>query len=235
MKKLFLMIVGIFLSVGLFASESTETIYLKNGSVINGMVVEEIPGVSVKVQTSDGSIFLYQIDEVEKITKRGAKSDINLLEPTEIKTGYRGSVDFGYSFGVGTWRCDRFEILTTHGYQFNPYFYAGVGTGLNVWFFEDSGMDTGFPLYAKFRCNVLDHKLSPFIDVNIGYSVGNISGLYFAPSLGVRFTPLSKVGINLHVGYTLQRTDALIFFMNGQYMYDNINLGAITLRCGIDF
>ncbi len=233
MKKLFLMIVGIFLSVGLFASESTETIYLKDGSVINGMVVEEIPGVSVKVQTSDGSIILCLIDEVEKIAKEvlKPKTKVNKLG------GYRGLIDVGYSFGVGTWDCNRFELLTTHGYQFNSYFYAGVGVGLNVWYF-DQGRDIGFPFYAKIRYDILpQNKVCPFIDLNMGYSVGNIKGYYVAPSFGFRLAVAPKIGVNLSIGYTMQEADVITFdiYTGEIYGSDRINMGAIALRLGIDF
>jgi hypothetical protein len=45
------------------------TVYLKNGSITKGTVLEHIPSVQVKIQTKDGNIFVYQIDEIEKITK----------------------------------------------------------------------------------------------------------------------------------------------------------------------
>jgi hypothetical protein len=46
-----------------------DVVYLKNGSIIRGMLIEQIPDVSVKIQTKDGSIFVYKMEEVEKITK----------------------------------------------------------------------------------------------------------------------------------------------------------------------
>ena len=47
----------------------TEVVYLKNGSIIKGIVLEQIPDLSLKIQTADGSIFVYQMHEVDKITK----------------------------------------------------------------------------------------------------------------------------------------------------------------------
>jgi len=46
-----------------------EVIYLKNGSVIRGTIVEQIPNQTVKIQTKDGNVFVYNFSEVEKITK----------------------------------------------------------------------------------------------------------------------------------------------------------------------
>lgn len=50
-------------------SEYVDVVYLNNGSVIRGMIVEQIPNVSIKIQTKDGSIFVYKMEEVEKMTK----------------------------------------------------------------------------------------------------------------------------------------------------------------------
>jgi len=52
------------------AQSYQENVYLKNGSIIKGVVLEQVPNKSIKVQTSDGSIYVYKMSEVEKITKR---------------------------------------------------------------------------------------------------------------------------------------------------------------------
>ncbi len=45
-----------------------EVVYLKNGSVIRGVIVEQIPGKSLKIKSGD-NIFAFTIEEVEKFTK----------------------------------------------------------------------------------------------------------------------------------------------------------------------
>ncbi len=49
--------------------EYVEVLYLKNGSIIRGMIMEQIPNEQVKIQTADGSVFVYTMDQVLKITK----------------------------------------------------------------------------------------------------------------------------------------------------------------------
>lgn len=49
--------------------EYVDVLYLQNGSIIRGMIIEQIPNVKIKIQTSDGSIFVHSIDQVLKITK----------------------------------------------------------------------------------------------------------------------------------------------------------------------
>lgn len=70
MKKTILSFVSLFcLTVISFAQNVNETVYLKNGSVIKGVIVEQIPNKSLKIQTADENLFVYNLDEVEKITK----------------------------------------------------------------------------------------------------------------------------------------------------------------------
>ena len=46
-----------------------DVVFLKNGSIIKGTVVEMIPDQTIKIQTADGSIFVYQMNEVDRIQK----------------------------------------------------------------------------------------------------------------------------------------------------------------------
>ncbi|MBQ6988649.1 MAG: hypothetical protein IJN45_05820, partial [Alistipes sp.] len=57
-----------------FSQNLQEVVYLKNGSIIKGIVVEQVPGVSLKLKTYDGSIFVYQMSEIEKIAKEEISS-----------------------------------------------------------------------------------------------------------------------------------------------------------------
>jgi len=51
------------------SGELQDVVYLKNGSIIRGLIIEQVPNVSIKIQTSDGSVFFYKMEEIEKITK----------------------------------------------------------------------------------------------------------------------------------------------------------------------
>jgi hypothetical protein len=50
-----------------------DVVYLKNGSIIKGMIIEQVPNVSLKIQTRDESVFVYKMDEVQKMTKELSK------------------------------------------------------------------------------------------------------------------------------------------------------------------
>lgn len=50
-----------------------DVIYLKNGSIIRGIIIENIPNESIKIETKDGSTFVYKMDEIIKMTKEKEK------------------------------------------------------------------------------------------------------------------------------------------------------------------
>ena len=77
MKKLFLSLVLVLSSLVMFAQNNMhEVVYLKNGSVIKGVILEQVPNESVKIQTSDGSIFVYPMADVERITKETVETQV---------------------------------------------------------------------------------------------------------------------------------------------------------------
>lgn len=70
MKKIlsFLMLISIGF-IGFSQQTYQDVVYLKNGGIIRGMIIEQIPNKSLKIETADKSVFVYQIDEIEKMTK----------------------------------------------------------------------------------------------------------------------------------------------------------------------
>ncbi|MEZ4702704.1 MAG: hypothetical protein R2834_20390 [Rhodothermales bacterium] len=50
-------------------SATIDVVYLVNGSIIRGTIVELIPNKSLRIRTSDGSEFVYEMRDVTKIEK----------------------------------------------------------------------------------------------------------------------------------------------------------------------
>ena len=46
-----------------------DVVHLKNGGLIRGTIIEQIPGESLKIQTRAGNVFVYTMDEIAKISK----------------------------------------------------------------------------------------------------------------------------------------------------------------------
>jgi|GEM_PF-2611806 len=70
MKKFVCILTLIFIGVfGYGQVQYIDVIYLKNGGKISGIIIEQVPGESIKLETSDGGILIFQMDEIEKMVK----------------------------------------------------------------------------------------------------------------------------------------------------------------------
>jgi hypothetical protein len=135
---------------------------LKDGSIIRGTIVEQIPNESIKLKTADNSVFVYETDEVERIRKE-AIQESNQRESSGLKKGYRGIAEVGYGFAVGDYRLDRIMVNFVNGYQLNPHFFFGIGTGLRYYSEADNAMVV--PFFADLRTYFMDRNFSPNIGI----------------------------------------------------------------------
>jgi|GEM_PF-2527913 len=73
-----------FISVA--QSDLLDVVYLKNGSIIKGIITEQVPGTAVKIQTADGSLFVFEYDEITKMTREPklATSAASANQPTPV-------------------------------------------------------------------------------------------------------------------------------------------------------
>ncbi len=52
-----------------FAQQYEDVVYLKDGGVRRGLILEQIPGESVKLKTNYGEIFVIKMTDISKIAK----------------------------------------------------------------------------------------------------------------------------------------------------------------------
>lgn len=73
MKRLVVLLAFVVVNVGLVLAQDyknyDDVIYGTDGTVVRGVIIEQVPGVSYKIATKDGNIFLYDALKVERITK----------------------------------------------------------------------------------------------------------------------------------------------------------------------
>ncbi|MBO4603013.1 MAG: hypothetical protein J5651_07615 [Salinivirgaceae bacterium] len=202
MKGKILLIAMIFISFSAFAQEWQDVLYLKNGSVIRGVLIEQIPNVSVKIQTSDGSVFVYEMGDVEKMAKEQKQKTEKEKKTTEKlkypNRGYRGILGAVEVLIHGD--CYGFSTSTIHGMQINPKIFVGGGLGIQYVEYQSikyeyatgttgKGMADGLciPIFADARFDMMNKNISPFFDLRLGLEFGVVNGLYFSPSIGCRF------------------------------------------------
>ncbi|MFI3292947.1 MAG: hypothetical protein SNI70_05460 [Rikenellaceae bacterium] len=130
MKQLFSLFAMVLMSISIASAQQyREVIHLNNGSVIKGTIIEQVPNETYKIETSDGSQFVYSWSEVAKITKEAVATTRN-SENTGVK--YQGEVLTGFGAGVGLLPMDRLYLHTIQGVRVGEHFSAGLGIGLTM-------------------------------------------------------------------------------------------------------
>ncbi len=160
------------------------------------------------------------------------------FETTGPQKGFKILVEGGYGVGSGLYGEERISFMASIGYRFNPFIYAGVGSGENYF---TSSEKYGIPLYATIRANFLNIGVSPYFDVKVGYSIADVKGLYLAPSVGCRWGFTDNIAFTASMGYELQRTDCYTAIIDLNNPNDAIinnskrNLGALNIKIGFEF
>ena len=136
--------------------------------------------------------------------------------PTE---GYRGFASLNMFAGQGDYPYDRFAITTVHGFQ-SEQLFMGLGTslqfvtnnddsyydghydenGIYIYDYNDDYNDFEFamPFFFNINYEMPMGKFAPFADLKLGYAVGDVSGIYALPSVGLRLSHFSVwCGYNL--------------------------------------
>jgi hypothetical protein len=227
MKKVLLFLTFLMFICSSYAQ--SEIVYLKNGKVIRGSVIEQSPGANIKVRTSNGSLFAYQYSDVARIVEDNTPAR---RSGNGLRLGYKGFVDFGYTLGVGDYSADRAEAYTTHGCQINNVIFVGVGAGVNYYYDNDNAI--GVPVYANARFTFLNKRITPFADTRVGYSLVDVEGIYGSQAIGCRFRLGDRTAFNVSVAYTLLNLQTE--FSSGDFrMKEDKISNAVTFRLGFEF
>lgn len=242
-KYLVLILFALCTTMSFGQSNSQDVVYLKNGTIIRGVIIELIPNKSIKIETADRSVFVYQMDEIEKVIKRsiqegkigGSLSNSSL--PSDYMV-YKGIVELGYQIGVGEIGLNRLKLNIINGVQINPFFSLGFGTGLRYYLdsqFKSNPKTLLIPVFADFRAQAMNNKVSPFLAIAVGYSFNASNdfegvGLLLNPSIGVSFKVSDKSAMNISIGYEIQKMTYQILTFSS-----TINESAIGINVGISF
>ena len=130
MKKNTFLILGIVVLSVLGSNVFVDTIdvvHLKNGSIIRGMVIETIPNETIKIRTSDGSIFVCSFDDVEKITK---ESFTTKLKNPYIATGIQMTTGLYLSGGGQIYNGQYLKALGFGSMHIASFYYLMSGRSM---------------------------------------------------------------------------------------------------------
>ena len=206
---------ALFLPSAIFAyteSEYQDVVYLKNGSVIQGIIIEQIPNVSVKIKTETGDIWVFSYDEIEKITKEETGSvvipEMQIWKYPEIP----GKIDrkgfFGYAkMGYISYRGEGGGIITVGGVSgvgLGPVFIGGGGEfGLGVGWWH---LIRFLPIYVetKFFFMPKSHFTpTAYVDagVQLAFGGGGAEAGFLFGGGGIEYGLSPHLGFDFNVGY----------------------------------
>lgn len=262
-SRIALLFIAIFLISEYSHAQSTqyeEVVYLKNGSVIRGVILEQTPNVSIKIATRDSNLFVFKIDEIEKITKELPKNpnsqQLNIthhpkkekVNKSENKYSYELITEIGYLIGVGEITID--NQLTENYFNstgskllnedqglslktthaFKMNDYLLLGFGVGFDFLQSLIL---MPISADGRLMLGKGKIKPYVDLGLGHGIavnGNEGGFMFKAGFGINTA--SKWAFNM--GLRTQKTE-WGFLLNGQQQRVSGTGKFLTLTTGYYF
>ena len=133
-----LLVLTLLVSRPIYAQTTVDVLYLKNGSIIRGSIIEQVIGESIKIRTADCSIFVYRLDEIQKMTKEESPNVQGTPSPNQpLKSR------LGLQLGLFSIALDNFDKI----YGSSSPFTFGIE---GQWLFSDQfGTSSRFRYFSK--------------------------------------------------------------------------------------
>lgn len=156
MRKIYLLAILLFITLFQSYSQTRDVLYLKNGSIIYGKLIE-ITDNQYKIRTSDKSIFVFKDEEVEKYVK-----SMNEFEGRK-NAGFGMALESGFLMGSPeTEHPMPFSFNCLFNYTLNSVNLFGIGTGVE--FISEPYL----PLFLEYKRLIFNRKTAPFFFVRGG-------------------------------------------------------------------
>ena len=236
LAALFIIFFGlIFPPSNTFAQSQTEdVIYLKNGGILRGEILEIKYDSTVKIETAGRNVFVVKMNDVDKITK----------EEIPVNRYYKMS-GFINTSGI--------ELLsgndentpnfyTMNGYQFTPRFAAGIGVGYIP--YRDP-LDL-LPVYLQLNFHLMEANSAPFLFMKTGYNfsiasenihlIENHSGGWMInPGMGIQFNTPSGFRWQINIGYSVNNASFEEEEFNGTTIENDLSYRRVAFGIGFSF
>lgn len=206
-KLLFVLTVLLFPGIILAQPVIEDVVYLNDGSVLRGEIIEMNEGESLKIKIAGGSIFFILMDEVDEIKREEAH------RPRHYKL--KGYVNYtGVERLLGEQESDVMRFQMVNGYQFTPRFSAGIG----IAFVDYHDPLNAIPVFGDLRFKLERSNSTPFIFLKGGYNFsilpdeeypieGHRGGLMLNTGVGIQFEVNDQVGWYFNAGYNIDKME----------------------------
>ncbi|GAB4424197.1 MAG: hypothetical protein OHK0039_41200 [Bacteroidia bacterium] len=204
---------------GLYAQTDAaeDVLYLHDGSVIRGEIVEQRVGEWVRIRIADGTVFTFRTSQIRVITREALQYKIRLTyDKAYLPIRYRRPGPYlilttGMGFNersTGTGATSTLHLRG--GYYFHRRLQLGVGSGLDPY---ERGLV--IPFYAEAMADLWQRKRTPHAFVQAGYGWGAVGdwqtqvfrgGIMLHSGLGVRIHTHSHHQVLFTLSYKMQQT-----------------------------
>ena len=148
--------------------------------------------------------------------------------------GIRCLLETGIGGGIGNYSYSLIEAKAIVGYQIKPSIFVGYGLGIHC--YSDVTFDVGYysnsignfktiPLFIYARYDMINYRISPFLDGHLGIIKGDLEGKCYAFAFGVRFN-----SVNLTLGLDFEQHDGYYEWKEG----DDQDFLSINFRVSLD-
>lgn len=157
-----------FVPVLSMAQTYEDVVYLQNGGILRGKVLPNDDSTTVKVEILGGSVFVVASDDVKYVKKERSQGLAPSKGPVTIsQKGMWGEINMGLPVGRDVFGNFVVGFSTNFmvGYQFQPKFRLGYGTGIDVYNFGA----TFFPNYLRISGDFFEKPITPIYFLDLGY------------------------------------------------------------------
>jgi hypothetical protein len=189
--------VVVFITSIAMAAEYKDVVYLKNGSVVKGVIIENVINEKIRLETSDGSVFVFKYNEILKVQKEKSgelaeMKDIDLKKAISIYESSKKSHAIGCLIGLFVPGGQHF-YAGSYGYGV-MYLLLGAGTYAGMYYYSnkyDKTKDSPVPNDSKsYEKNAAYFALAFVIirvfDVIHGYRTIEDSNTRLRETLGIQ-------------------------------------------------
>jgi hypothetical protein len=189
-----------------------DAVYLNTGEIYRGRLQENLNPDLIQLETLCHDTRLFSKNEIIRIEKEKINLSAFSRYGEAPVQGYFNHTDLGFLIGSGNNDHNIiFSIQMVNGYKFGRRYYPGIGTGIE--FYDQAYV----PLYADFKYFLSDHRVSPFLRGNLGYSIPledppeqwgsrtvNHGGILYSAGVGTSIRTGSSSALVISLDYRFQ-------------------------------
>ncbi|MFM9950208.1 MAG: hypothetical protein ACKV1O_19900 [Saprospiraceae bacterium] len=240
--------------------ELTDVVYLKDGSVLKGLIVNYEQGATLNFRLQNGEEIVIIDSEIARIVQDVREPKANSYDdlingkvkakPKEQVYNFkeRGFYNATMLGSLNTRAGNEFKMgLSFHnvsGFQFSRWLGIGLGVGIETYGTDDD--EVIYPIFAEFR-GYLNKKIkAPYYSLGAGYGFMATNekefiteargGWMLHPAIGLRFSGKKHSNLTADIGYKFQkayfRRD---FTFNGDIEIRDVLYQRLIIRVGLLF